>query len=483
MMDLAVIGMGVMGRALAENFASRGYHTAVWNRETKVAKAAADSYAKRYAHDPKAGQFRAFETLSELKAALKRPRIAIIMVTAGPAIDAIIKTFREFWEPGDILIDAGNSYYKDSIRRAEGLEGTGIEFVGMGVSGGEEGALKGPSIMPAASAKTYAVLKEMLEAISAKTDSGPCVTRLGTGGAGHFVKMVHNGIEYADMQLIAEIYHLLKDVYGAKAEALAEQFSAWSKGPLSSYLIDITADIFRTRDTKDETQYLVDDILDRAGQKGTGTWTVQAASELGVPIPAIAVAVDARSISNRWEARQAFAKSFASPVSSTTLLELDEAAQGMLEAAMLAAKLLAYQQGYHLIKVASDVHQWELDLSEISRIWKGGCIIRARFLDDMMKVFVRQPSLTLLIEDEETADRLRGLLPALRQVVALAVSHGIPVPVLSSSLAYFEQWRTARLPHNLLQAQRDFFGAHTFQRLSKPKGDFEHSTAWPDQEA
>jgi 6-phosphogluconate dehydrogenase len=459
--DLAVVGLGVMGANLARNFHSRGLTVAVYNRNPDVAA------AFHAAHGD--ARFVACPDYAALAAALVRPRKLIVMVTAGPPVDAVIEDLRPHLQPGDMIIDGGNSHWPDTERRHQQLAPTGIRFVGMGVSGGEEGALRGPSMMPGGERAAWEELRPLLEQAAAVSDSGPCVTWCGHRSAGHAVKMVHNGIEYGDMQLIAEIWGLMREGLGLSPVELRRVFEAWNAGRLESFLIDITAKIVAAVDPADPAgkRALVEAILDVAGQKGTGRWTVTDAVEAGVPVSTIAAAVDARTLSARWEDRQRAAAVFSerpSPLVGLHGVTVDE-----LEAALYAAKLMSYTQGFDLLRSASKERGYETDLAEVARIWKAGCIIRARFLDRVHAAYRADPELPLLCLDPSFADELRAALPAWRKVVAAATAGGHPVPALSASLGWFDTMRQARGTAALIQAQRDFFGAHTYRRVDAPE--------------
>jgi 6-phosphogluconate dehydrogenase len=455
-----VVGLGVMGRNIALNIADAGETVAVYNRSPEKVDLAVNESE---------GRFVPTSSLTELVAALPRPRRILLMVDAGRAVDAVLEGLMPLLDADDVVIDGGNSWFQDTQRREKSCREAGVRFVGMGVSGGEEGARRGPSLMPGGDAQAYAELAGVLERIAAVSDSGPCVTHVGADGAGHFVKMVHNGIEYADMQAIAEAYDCLARGLGAQPPQLAEIFERWNRGPLESFLIELTADCFRTADPEGDG-WLVDAVLDRAGQKGTGRWTAQLALELGVPVPSIAAAIDARVLSSRKDQRERFATRFEGPVQAPS--GFDEAD---LEAALTAAKILAYAQGYDLIRAGAEANSWQVDLAEIGRIWKAGCIIRARFLDAVRRAFEREPGLENLVVDPDVQAELERTVPALRRTVAAAAAAGIPTPAFASSLAYFDALRTARLPQNLVQAQRDAFGAHTYQRVDDPQGPARHS--------
>ena len=464
--SFGVIGLGVMGRNLALNVEQHGFPVAVWNLEA----AARESFLAENAGKAFVGAV----DLAALVAALERPRRILMMVTAGAAVDSVLDALVPLLEPEDIVIDGGNTWYEDTQRREARLAALGLRFVGMGVSGGEEGARFGPSLMPGGDPAAYEELRPILEAIAAKTDSGPCVTHVGVDGAGHFSKMVHNGIEYADMQLLAEGYDLLKRSMGFGSERIATIFEDWNEGPLESFLVEISSRIFRVRDERSGGA-LVEQVLDRAGQKGTGRWTCQAALELGISVPAIAAALDARVLSSFKSERGRVAASF--QVEDDATLSATPSALQELEGALLAAKVCAYAQGLDLLRAAGREYGWEMNLRELARIWKGGCIIRARLLDDVMRAYEREPALSHLILDPHFGELLRTNIGALRATVQRAVRHGIPAPALSASLSWFDAWRTADLPQNLTQAQRDAFGAHTYLRKDDPEGPAQH-TPW-----
>ena len=467
--QLGVIGLAVMGRNLALNVLDHGFTVVGYNRSPElVEQAVAES----------GGRLVGAGSLVELVDALERPRKIMMMVKAGDPVDAVMGQLQPLLEPGDIVIDGGNSWYMDTRRREEQYADAGLHFFGVGVSGGEEGARFGPSIMPGGNRDAYQQIRPIFESIAAKTDSGPCVTYIGPDGAGHFVKMVHNGIEYADMQFIAEVYDLLRRVGGLESDEMAEVFAAWNQGPLESFLIELTAEILRVRDEQ-TGGFLVDHVLDRAGQKGTGRWTVQVALELGVSVPCIAAAVDARLLSSQKEGRQVASEILHGPeppLSEGTLDGLVEKAHD----ALYAAKIVDYAQGLDLIATASDEYAWSIDLSEVARIWKGGCIIRARLLNSIMRAYTDQRELSNLLLDEKFSQSVHSLQPGWREVVSLAQLHGVPVGGLASSLAYYDSYRTEDLPQNLTQAQRDAFGAHTYQRKDDPEGEFVH-TDWLGQ--
>jgi 6-phosphogluconate dehydrogenase len=465
-----MIGMAVMGRNLALNISDCGYKVVVFTRKFEESeKAVAESGSRG------GPRMQAARTLEEFVASLERPRKIMMMIKAGDPVDQVMAQLQPLLDKGDIVIDGGNSWYLDTRRRERTYADAGLRFLGVGVSGGEEGARNGPSLMPGGDREAYAALQPTFEAIAAKTDSGPCVTHVGPGGAGHFVKMVHNGIEYADMQLIAEAYDVLRRVGGLGPEALAEVFAEWNRGLLESFLIEVTAQIFTVRDEA-TGGYLIDQVLDKAGQKGTGKWTAQVALDLGVPIPSIAASIDARVLSSMKDERVAASPTLHGP----TKPKCDGRPEDLVKKvhdALYAAKVIAYAQGMDLIDAASREYNWSIDPREMARIWKGGCIIRARFLDSMMCAYERNPELPNLLLDNEFSSAVDSRQRALRDVVCLAQQRGIPVGGMASSLAYFDSYRTADLPQNLTQAQRDAFGAHTYQRKDDPKGPYVH-TSW-----
>ncbi len=458
--NIGLIGLGVMGANLARNIARNGFPISVYNRTTSVTEQFIEQYASE-------GEFSSAKSLEDFVSALEAPRQVIIMVKAGKAVDAVIDQLLPLLDKGDAIIDGGNSYYPDTLEREQRCAKSGIHFIGMGISGGEEGALHGPSLMPGGKREAWELIEEMAQKIAAKAD-GPCVTYVGPGGAGHFVKMVQNGIEYADMQLIAEIYQVMRDELKLSPPEIAEVFRSWNEGPLASYLIEISADIFEKKDDGSDA-YLVDLILDKAGQKGTGRWTVKEALDLGVPVPTITAAVEARIMSSQKTLREKFSARFADQSQEQLpFADLDrDAAIALLEKALYAGKILSYAQGMDLILQASREFDWGVSLSEVARIWKGGCIIRAAFLSEIQRAFKENASLEHLLFDEKLSSTLEDYLPALREVVLRAAGDALPIPALQSALSYFDALRSKNLPQNLTQAQRDYFGAHTFERIDR----------------
>jgi 6-phosphogluconate dehydrogenase len=456
--QFGMIGLAVMGSNLALNIEEHGFSVAVWNFEPeRVDSFLADNAGKK---------FTGTKTLEELVAALERPRRIMMMIKAGTPVDMTLDKLAPLLEPGDVVIDGGNSWFKETQERTKRVESKGIHFVGSGVSGGEEGARFGPSLMPGGSNESWAAIKPVFEAIAAKSDSGPCVTHVGTDGAGHFVKMVHNGIEYGDMQLIAEAYELLRRGLAADAGELAQIFDGWNKGPLESFLIEITAHIFRVKDPETGAP-LVDKVLDKAGQKGTGKWTAQVALDLAVPIPTIAAAIDARVLSSMKDERVAASKVLKGETAPVAGVPGKEEFVHAVHEALYASKICSYAQGMALIQAGSREWKWTIDMREMARIWKAGCIIRAKFLDSIMRAYEKQPALPNLLLDAEFTAAIDAAQHPWRRIVAYAQQMGIAVPAMSGSLAYFDAYRTAELPQNLTQAQRDYFGSHTYQRNDK----------------
>ncbi len=463
--QFGMIGMAVMGRNLALNVLDHGFRVAAFNRQSGLLQETVEASA---------GKLVACNSLEALVAALERPRTIMMMIKAGKPVDDVMGQLQPLLESGDIVIDGGNSLYSDTRRREKEYASHGLRFFGVGVSGGEEGARNGPSLMPGGDREAYQNnIKPIFEAIAAKTDSGPCVTHCGPDGAGHFVKMVHNGIEYADMQFIAEAYDVLSRVGGLAPDALAEVFSKWNRGPLESFLIEVTAKVMRVRDSK-TGGWLVNKVVDKAGQKGTGKWTVIIALELGIPVPSIAASVDARVLSSMKDERVAAGKILPGPQPRKYGGSIDELVAKVHDA-LYAAKICAYAQGMHLLAAGSREYNWNMDLRELARIWKGGCIIRARFLDSIMKAYERRRDLPNLLLDDEFKTAVEMRQGAWREVVGLAQQSGIPVMGMASGLAYYDSYRTAELPQNLTQAQRDAFGAHTYQRKDDADGAFVHS--------
>ena len=452
---IGVAGLAVMGSNLARNLARRGHPVALYNRTA----ARTDETVREFGHE---GEFLPARTPEEFVAALERPRRMIVMVKAGAPTDAVIDQFAPLLEPGDVIIDGGNAHVADTRRRDAALRERGLHFVGMGISGGEEGALHGPSLMPGGSAQAYESLAPMLRDIAAVVDGQPCVTHIGPDGAGHFVKMVHNGIEYADMQLIAEAYDLLRHAAGLDPGEIAEVFGTWNGGRLSSYLVEITAEVLAHTDAATGRPF-VDVVLDQAEQKGTGRWTVQLALDLGVPVSGIAEAVFARSLSGHAGLRRA-ARDLPGPRGGTP------AGAGLadeVEQALYASKIVAYAQGFDQIRAGSDEYGWGVDLGAVASIWRGGCIIRAGFLDRIRAAYDADPQLSTLLTAPHFADALGGAQQAWRRVVATAVERGIPVPGFAAALSYYDGLRAGRLPASLVQAQRDYFGAHTYRRVDR----------------
>jgi 6-phosphogluconate dehydrogenase len=465
---MAMIGLAVMGENLVLNMESHGFTVAVYNRTVEKVEAFVAGRGK-------GKKIVGCKTIPELCAALKRPRKVMMLVKAGKAVDECIDQLVPHLEAGDIIIDGGNSHYPDTIRRTKYVESKGLLFIGTGVSGGEEGALKGPSIMPGGSPAAWPHVKPIFQAVSAKVEGGvPCCDWVGSDGAGHFVKMVHNGIEYGDMQMICEAYSLLKGVLGLTNEELHKVFTQWNEGELDSYLIQITRDILAEKDPE-TGKHVVDVILDTAGQKGTGKWTSVAALDYGVAAPTVSEAVFARCMSAMKEERVAASKVLAGPKAKFTGDK--EAFIEDVRQALYASKICSYAQGFQLMRAAAAEQNWTLDFGSIALMWRGGCIIRARFLGDIKAAFDRKPKLANLLLDKYFKKAMRTSHKAWRRVAARAVKHGVPVPAFMSALSYYDGYRSETLPANLLQAQRDYFGAHTYERIDKPRGQFFH-TDW-----
>jgi 6-phosphogluconate dehydrogenase len=466
--DIGLIGLAVMGENLVLNMERHGYTVAVFNRT--VAKV--DAFISGRA---KGKRVVGCHSVKELVAALKRPRKVMIMVKAGPAVDEMIDDVAPLLEPGDILIDGGNTHYPDTTRRTKALKERGLLFIGTGVSGGEEGALKGPSIMPGGNPDAWPHVKPIFQAIAAKApDGSPCCDWVGSEGAGHYIKMVHNGIEYGDMQLICESYDLLSRLAGLDAAGLHDVFARWNKGPLDSYLIEITSDIFGYRDPE-SGKPLVDLILDAAGQKGTGKWTVGSATDLGIPLTLITEAVFARCLSALKEERVAASKVLSGP--APRFAGDRESFIRDVEMALYASKVISYAQGFALMNEMAKVSGWTINNGAVALMWRGGCIIRSVFLGKIKEAFDRNPKLTNLLVDPYFAGEVERAHPGWRRAVCAGIANGIPLPAMSAALAYFDGYRSGRLPANLLQAQRDYFGAHTYERVDKARGQFFH-TNW-----
>ncbi|MGA9572588.1 MAG: decarboxylating NADP(+)-dependent phosphogluconate dehydrogenase [Lysobacterales bacterium] len=466
--DIGLIGLAVMGENLVLNMESHDFRVAVFNRTTSKVDAFMDSRAR-------GKNIVGCHSVDELVAQLERPRKVFLLVKAGKPVDALIEAIIPHLEPGDIIIDGGNSHFPDTIRRTAFVESKGLLYIGTGVSGGEEGALKGPSIMPGGSAAAWPHVKNIFQTIAAKVDDGsPCCEWLGNDGAGHFVKMVHNGIEYGDMQMICEAYSLMRNVLEMPPAEISAVFGEWNKGELDSYLIEITRDILAKTD--DQTGLpMVDVIMDKAGQKGTGRWTSLAALDLGVPAQTIAEAVFARALSAIKDERLVAAQQLAGP--GIKFSADKDAFLEQLRQALFASKICSYAQGYQLMRAAAGEYHWDLNYGEVALMWRGGCIIRAQFLHNIKEAYDKNPTLQNLLLDTYFKNAIERSQTAWREVIATAVKHGVPVPAFSSALAYYDGYRSAVLPANLLQAQRDYFGAHTYERLDKPAGEYFH-TNW-----
>ena len=464
--DIGLIGLAVMGENLVMNMESKGFTVAVYNRTTSKVTNFVEGRAK-------GRNVIGTYSIEELVANLEKPRKVMLMVKAGAPVDAFIEQLIPHLEKGDIIIDGGNSHFPDTIRRCEYVESKGLYYIGTGVSGGEEGALKGPSMMPGGSPEAWPYVKPIFQSICAKVGDEPCCDWVGEGGAGHFVKMVHNGIEYGDMQLICEAYQIMRDYLGMTPDEMCEVFTEWNKGELDSYLIEITRDILAYKDT--DGKPLVDVILDTAGQKGTGKWTGIAALDEGVPLTLIGEAVFARCLSAAKDERVAASKKLAGPlpVFEGDRVEFIE----KIRKALYASKIVSYAQGYALMRSAAKTYGWNLNYGGIAMMWRGGCIIRSVFLGKIREAFEKEPALTNLLMDDYFAEAVQDAQSGWRDVVAQAVLNGIPAPAMASALTYFDGFRTERLSANLLQAQRDYFGAHTYERLDAPRGEFFH-TDW-----
>lgn len=453
--NIGVVGLAVMGSNLARNLASReGNRVAIYNRSVEK--------TNQLTTDHPEANFIASESIDDFVASLSKPRTAIIMVQAGAGTDAVISQLTERFEKGDIIVDGGNALYTDTMRREKEVSEKGIHFVGAGISGGEEGALKGPSIMPGGTKEAYATLGPILETIAAVAEGEPCVTHIGSDGAGHFVKMIHNGIEYADMQLIAEAYDLLRQSGGFSPEEIAEIFTEWNKGELESYLIEITAEVLKQKDAK-TGKPLVDVILDAAGSKGTGVWTVQTALDLGTPVSGIAEAVFARSLSAQSAQRKG--KPELPAANQVWAVEDKPAFVEAVRRALYASKIIAYAQGFDAIRAGAKEFGWEINLGEVAKIWRGGCIIRAQFLNRITDAYRKDENLLSLLFDDYFIAAIAGTVASWREIVAMAALTGVPSPAFASSLSYYDGLRAERLPAALVQGQRDFFGAHTYKRV------------------
>ena len=464
--DIGLIGLAVMGENLVLNMESKGYTVAVYNRTTEKV----DHFVNGRGRGKK---IIATHTIAEFCRAIRRPRKVMMLVKAGPAVDDLIEQLLPHLEAGDVIIDGGNTHFPDTIRRTKYVESKGLFYIGTGVSGGEEGALNGPSMMPGGSTAAWPLVKPIFQSICAKADGMPCCDWVGEDGAGHFVKMVHNGIEYGDMQLICETYQIMKDLLGMPNAEMHDVFAKWNEGDLDSYLIEITRDILAYRD--DTGAYTLDYILDAAGQKGTGKWTAIAALDEGVPLTLITEAVFARSLSAMKEERVAASAELSGP--KKTFAGDRAAFLSDLHDALYAAKIVSYAQGYALMRQAAHTYGWNLNNGGIALMWRGGCIIRSVFLGKIKEAFDRMPNLTNLLLDPFFKEKVLTAQSGWRSVVASAVTNGIPVPSMSAALSYFDGYRTERLPANLLQAQRDFFGAHTYERIDRERGTFFH-TNW-----
>ena len=465
--DIGIIGLGVMGSSLALNMESNGFSVSVHNRTSPQIHNLVNNRSSN-------NKLYGFESLDEFVKSIKKPRKIMLMVVAGSVVDDYIQKLVPLLDQGDIIIDGGNSHYPDTSRRTEELEAKGFHFIGAGVSGGEEGALKGPSIMPGGSISAWPEVKGIFQEISAKVgDNEPCCEWIGEGGSGHFVKMVHNGIEYGDMQLICEAYQLMKDVLGMSNDEMHQTFKKWNEGELNSYLIEITADILKFKE--EDGSYLVDNILDTAGQKGTGKWTASVALDLGSPLTLIGEAVFSRYLSSIKEERVEASSQLSGPRVSFR----GDKAQALkdIHDALYASKMVSYAQGYTLLSDAAKAFNWNLNYGAIAMMWRGGCIIRSAFLTKIKDAYDNNSDLKNLLLDPFFKDKINQSQEGWRRIIAVAISNGVPVPAMSSSLSYFDGYRSERLPANLLQAQRDYFGAHTYERLDGKKGEFFH-TEW-----
>ena len=462
--DIGLIGLAVMGENLVMNMESKGFTVAVYNRTTEKV----DAFLAGRAKDK---NIVGCHSLAQLKDALAKPRKVMLMVKAGQPVDNYIEQLLAVLEPGDVIIDGGNSHFPDTTRRTAYVESKGLLYIGTGVSGGEEGALKGPSMMPGGSPAAWPLVKPIFQAICAKVEDGtPCCDWVGENGAGHFVKMVHNGIEYGDMQLICEAYQLMRDVLGMSAKEMSEVFADWNRGELDSYLVEITRDILAFEDT--DGAAMVDKILDTAGQKGTGKWTAIAALDEGVPLTLIGEAVFARCLSAMKEERVAAANMFAREIPAYAGDK--QALVDAIRKALYISKIVSYAQGYALMRAAAKSNGWNLNYGGVALMWRGGCIIRSVFLGKIKEAFDRDANLSNLLMDPYFAETVKACVPAWRKVVSEAVACGVPAPAMSAALSYFDGYTSKCLPANLLQAQRDYFGAHTYERIDRPRGEFYH---------
>ncbi|MCT3349292.1 NADP-dependent phosphogluconate dehydrogenase [Lacticaseibacillus paracasei] len=464
-LQIGVVGMAVMGKNLALNIESRGNTVAIFNRTGSKTKAVVEEHPdKKLVPSYK---------IEDFVASLEKPRRIIMMVKAGAGTDAVIKELLPLLDKGDVLIDGGNTFFEDTMRRSAELDKSGINFIGMGVSGGELGALHGPSLMPGGQKEAYDLVAPILEAISAKAEDGaPCVTYIGPNGAGHYVKMVHNGIEYGDMELIAESYNLMRNLLGLDVKEMADIFSEWNKGELDSYLIDITADILTRKDDLGSDKPIVDMILDRAGNKGTGKWSSQSALELGVPQSVITESVYARYISAMKQERVEASKVLPKPVANVSV-DKKEAIE-MIRKALYFSKLMSYAQGFEQLRFASEKYDWKLQYGDLAKIWRAGCIIRARFLQNITDAYNKKPDLQNLLLDDYFLNIAKNYQESVRDLVGVAVKAGVPVPGFSAAISYYDSYRSAVLPANLTQAQRDYFGAHTYERTDRD-GSYHYS--------
>ena len=469
--QVGLIGLAVMGENLVLNLANNGFQVSVYNRTWDKTEKFLNGRAKEKS-------IIGFAELKDFVSSIARPRKIIMMVKAGNVVDVFIESLLPFLEKDDILIDGGNSLYTDTSRRVQNCNEKGIQYIGAGISGGEEGALKGPAIMPGGNAKSWQVVAPILQKIAAKVEETPCCQWIGNEGSGHFIKMVHNGIEYGDIQIICEGYHLLKDLIQASNEEMHAIFSRWDQGDLASYLIEITKNILSYKDENKE--YTVDKILDTAGQKGTGKWTAIDALSLGIPLTLITESVFARFLSSLKERRVKASEHF-SEIQNTSFQDVFKGSKEefiqKLGNALYATKIISYAQGYELIKEKSEEQDWQLNYGNIALIWRGGCIIRSAFLNDIKEAYSKNPHLEHLFFDDFFKSKLLQTEKDLREIIAIAIRCGIPVPSMAAALAYFDSYRNAKLPANLLQAQRDYFGAHMYERTDKPRGEFFH-TNW-----